>query len=232
MNRLAIILILAFCAMTAQAQTFLNHVQTKARNGATVTVTEDAKIDELVNNVSSRYSVEHKPAKPRKETTKQVEPSTPQTTVTKPQHHVTEQPHEQEAEKPHHEVQTQEKENTEANHGSKYQEDENADSEMSIPTVDLRKKVMRNSYKVTGYRVQVFAGGNTRKDRMAAEQAGKTMKMYYPEIPVYTHFYPPRWICRVGNYRTYGEAASMLQEARRLGYRGAVIVKGKISIQY
>jgi hypothetical protein len=35
------------------------------------------------------------------------------------------------------------------------------DNEMEIPTIDMRKKVMRNSYKVTGYRVQAFAGGNT-----------------------------------------------------------------------
>ena len=29
---------------------------------------------------------------------------------------------------------------------------------------DMSKKVMKNSYKVTGYRVQAFAGGNTRSD--------------------------------------------------------------------
>ena len=51
-------------------------------------------------------------------------------------------------------------------------------------------------------------------------------------MPVYVHFYSPRWICRVGNYRTYEEAHQMLQNLRKLGYNQASIVKGKITVQY
>ena len=82
------------------------------------------------------------------------------------------------------------------------------DDDMSIPTVDMRKKVMRGSRKVTGYRVQAFAGGNTRADKMKAQQAGNDIKMRFPDQPIYVHFYSPRWICRVGNYRSLGEAES------------------------
>ena len=97
---------------------------------------------------------------------------------------------------------------------------------------DMRKKVMKNSYKVTGYRVQAFTGGNTRKDRQNAEAVGNAIKRRFPEQPIYVHFYSPRWICRVGNFRTYEEAHAMLQEIREMGYKQASIVKGKISVQY
>lgn len=97
---------------------------------------------------------------------------------------------------------------------------------------DGRKKVMTNAAKVNGYRVQAFAGGNQRKDRQQAERIGNTIKASYPDEPVYVHFYSPRWICRVGNYRTYEEAHQMLLNIRKLGISGASIVKGKISVQY
>ena len=98
--------------------------------------------------------------------------------------------------------------------------------------VDMSKKVMRNSYKVTGFRVQAFAGGNTREDKRKAEEARDKIKRAYPSEPVYVHFYSPRWICRVGNYRTQEEANQMLRNIRNLGYRQAVVVKGKITVQY
>jgi hypothetical protein len=98
--------------------------------------------------------------------------------------------------------------------------------------VDNSKKMLRNGYKVNGYRVQAFAGGNSRKDRQQAERVGDIIKSNYPDVPVYVHFYSPRWICRVGNYRTYEEAHQMLQSVRKLGYTQATIVKGKITVQY
>ena len=104
------------------------------------------------------------------------------------------------------------------------------DDDMSIPTVDMRKKVMRGSRKVTGYRVQAFAGGNTRADKMKAQQAGNDIKMRFPDQPIYVHFYSPRWICRVGNYRSLGEAEKMLRAVRKMGYKAATIVKGKITV--
>lgn len=97
---------------------------------------------------------------------------------------------------------------------------------------NMSKKVMKNSYKVTGYRVQAFAGGNTRSDRQKAENVGNAIKRRFPEQPIYVHFYSPRWICRVGNFRTYEEAHVMLLEIREMGYKQASIVKGKISVQY
>ena len=96
--------------------------------------------------------------------------------------------------------------------------------------VESERKVT-NGIKVDGYRVQAFAGGNQRKDRLKAEQVGNTIKSQFPGTPVYVHFYSPRWVCRVGNYRTYEEADEMLKSILRLGINGASIIKGKITVQ-
>ena len=91
---------------------------------------------------------------------------------------------------------------------------------------------MKNTHKVTGYRVQVFTGGNTRNDRIKAENVGNAIKSKFPEQPIYVHFYSPRWICRVGNFRTYEEAHELLQEVQKMGNKQASIVRGKINVQY
>ena len=96
----------------------------------------------------------------------------------------------------------------------------------------MRKKVMRRSYKVNGYRVQVFAGGNSRNDKIKAQNAGNAVKMAFPSQPIYVHFYSPRWICRMGNYRTYAEANAILQQVKKMGYKQACIVSGKITVAY
>ncbi|MBR1449409.1 MAG: SPOR domain-containing protein [Prevotella sp.] len=97
---------------------------------------------------------------------------------------------------------------------------------------ESRRKVMKGGYKVNGWRVQVFAGGNSRNDRLKAEQIGREMNQLFPGEPVYTHFYSPRWICRMGNYRTYEEAHEVLLQVKKLGYQSAIIVKGKITVSY
>ena len=96
---------------------------------------------------------------------------------------------------------------------------------------EIQKKIMKG-VKVAGYRVQVFAGGNTRKDRIKAERIGSEIKSLFPGVPVYVHFYSPRWICRMGNYRTYEEAHAVLERVKNNGYQSAIIVKGKITVQY
>ena len=96
---------------------------------------------------------------------------------------------------------------------------------------EMQKKIMKG-VKVAGYRVQVFAGGNTRNDRMKAERIGSEIKSLFPGVPVYVHFYSPRWICRMGNYRTYEEAHAVLERVKNNGYQSAIIVKGKITVQY
>ncbi|MBQ7419381.1 MAG: SPOR domain-containing protein [Prevotella sp.] len=91
---------------------------------------------------------------------------------------------------------------------------------------------VKATQKVMGYRVQAFAGGNSRKDRQMAEQTRNNIKAQFPNVSVYVHFYSPRWICRVGNFRTYEEAHQMMVSLQKLGYKQASIVKGKITVAY
>ena len=108
---------------------------------------------------------------------------------------------------------------------------EHQDSTTIDAPEEIQKKIMKG-VKVTGYRVQVFAGGNTRNDRIKAERIGSEIKGLFPGVPVYVHFYSPRWICRMGNYRTYEEAHAVLERVKNNGYQSAIIVKGKITVQY
>jgi hypothetical protein len=95
--------------------------------------------------------------------------------------------------------------------------------------VETQKKAIQ---KITGYRVQAFAGGNSRKDRLTAESIRNNIKSQIPNVAVYVHFYSPRWICRVGNFRTYEEAHQMMVRLQNMGYKQASIVKGKITVTY
>ena len=109
--------------------------------------------------------------------------------------------------------------------------DDLTDTSLAPDSIDRSKKIMKGQ-KVNGWRVQVFAGGNGRVDRQKAERIGDEIKTLFPNEPVYVHFYSPRWICRMGNYRTYEEAHDVLTRVKSLGYPSAVIVKGKITVFY
>ena len=204
MKVIAALLTLLCVASTSSAQTFTERLQRKVAGKGKVTVVHSAAIDKLVNGNQPDAT----PTKPK--------PVTPADTDKKATNH-------NEAKKTH----------TEATktHTVATKTDDSKD-DFDIPTVDMRKKVMARSYKVNGYRVQAFAGGNSRTDRQKAQNIGDAIKMQFPEQPVYVHFYSPRWICRVGNYRTYEEAHAMLLELKKMGYQQATIVKGKISVQY
>ena len=204
MKTIVALLTLLCVAITTTAQTFTERLQRKVAGKGKVTVVHSAAIDKLVNGNQPDAT----PTKPK--------PVTPADTDKKATTH-------NEAKKTH----------TEATktHTVATKTDDSKD-DFDIPTVDMRKKVMARSYKVNGYRVQAFAGGNSRTDRQKAQNIGDAIKMQFPEQPVYVHFYSPRWICRVGNYRTYEEAHAMLLELKKMGYQQATIVKGKISVQY
>ena len=120
--------------------------------------------------------------------------------------------------------------NTTTNGSSKATSQNAQDETTEEGTAETTKKIMTGGYKINGYRVQAYAGGNSRKDRQQAESVGSQIKSSFPGVPVYVHFYSPRWICRVGNYRTYEEAHQMLLSLRRMGFTEAVVVKGKITV--
>ena len=192
-------------AINTSAQTFTQRIQQQNSNGqGTITIHEDENISKLVN---SEVLNNTKQATPSNVPTPNSSTVGKNTSTTKPTTPTT---------KP-----------TVINGIST---GDNSETDEANP--DLSKKVMRGGVKVNGYRVQAFAGGNSRKDRVQAEQIGNNIKSHFANVPVYVHFYSPRWICRVGNYRTYEEAHQMLVQLRNLGYNQASIVKGKITVQY
>ena len=94
-------------------------------------------------------------------------------------------------------------------------------------TVPVRKM------KANGYRIQVYAGGNSRSAKHEAQVIGEKGKENFSQWAVYTHFQSPRWICRVGDFRTYEEASSALKELRDTKqFNEALIVKSVILIPY
>ncbi|NDV66363.1 SPOR domain-containing protein [Bacteroides sp. 224] len=87
--------------------------------------------------------------------------------------------------------------------------------------------------KVQGYRVQVYAGGNSRASKTEAEGMAAKVKEYFPELSVYKSFIPPRWLCRVGDFRSVEEADAVMRKLRGTGaFRSVSIVRDTIILYY
>lgn len=85
--------------------------------------------------------------------------------------------------------------------------------------------------KIAGYRIQVYAGGNSRDARREAEGFAEKVKSGFPELRVYTSFNPPRWLCRVGDFLSIEEADAMMRKLRKEGgFREVTIVKDQVNI--
>ena len=203
MNRLITLILTIICSLGIQAQNqkFLDGLRANETGKGTVTVTQSPAIDVLVNG-NPQPSANNGVANPT--------PNAPHTIPTIPQ----------ENNRP-----------DATQHTGTDIANNNSENPGEDAAVDTRKKVMRNSYKTTGFRIQVFSGGNSRTDRQKAEKAGTDMKRYFPSEPVYVHFYSPSWKCRMGNYRTQEEARAVLAQVKKY-YPQACLVKGTISVQY
>ncbi len=249
LTRLAALVTATFLiAFSSTAQTFTQQVQQHHSGEGTVTIHHDADIDRLVNAAPSatkpaaiptksatpatRSEASHtkapkaeKPKAPTKSKSKATKSRKPQddTTKTKP---IVDTTHT----KPH---------NDTTHHRSTDNgvpinlpfgtgnTDPTAPAENDTTAIPAAP---RHGYKTTGYRVQAFAGGNSRRDRQKAERTGNALRQLFPEENVYVRFYSPRWVCRVGNYQTYEEAHEMMLNIRKMGYESATIVKGKIIV--
>jgi len=203
MSKFAYIFILCIgMCMHANAQTFTERVQQKQQGKGTVIIQQSKEIDDLVNDPTATGTQGSTPKQP----TGNPRPSTDNQ---KPVSH-TQQP-------------SSNTQQSTANNQQQTTDDQDSTTETPEP---------RATHKVTGYRVQAFAGGNSRKDRQTAEQIRNNIKSQFPNISVYVHFYSPRWICRVGNFRTYEEAHQMMVRLQNMGYKQATVVKGKITVAY
>lgn len=96
-----------------------------------------------------------------------------------------------------------------------------------IPATPEEQKVIKSS----GYRVQVYAGNNTRQAKNEAHAVATNIKEHFPDLAVYTTFNPPRWLCRAGDFRSIEEADAMMRQLRATGvFKEVSIVKDQINI--
>lgn len=218
MKKLITFIIFLCAVQYAGAQKFLDNLQRNEQGKGTITIKQSKEITNLVNGNPVTEA-----------------PKNASTTTTTPTHEAKSKNADPSESKSHEAVSSATKPSetkvAEEKRNDLTERKPSTDDALETPVVDTRKKVMRHSYKVTGYRVQVFTGGNTRADRIQAENIGGKLKASFPDQPIYVHFYSPRWICRMGNFRSYSEAQAMLKRVKAMGYKSACIVKGKITVQ-
>lgn len=208
MKQLVVILLFVLgLPVCAGAQSFLGNLKKKTPGGGVVTVSEGADIDELVDNArldGGAAAAQGTAAGAAKgPAVAAARPSGQSEGVARPA-------------------------DTRQGQAATQQGAQRDDGEQAA---DSSKKVMAGAGKVVGYRIQVFAGGNSREDRQRAERISGAIKRRFPDLPVYVHFYSPRWICRAGNFRAYEDAARVLRDIKGMGYSQACIVKGKINVR-
>lgn len=89
----------------------------------------------------------------------------------------------------------------------------------------------QRTLKGRGFRVQVYAGNNSRQARNEANRVAEKVKEEFPEMPVYTYFQPPRWLCRVGDFKSIEEAHVAMRKLKGTGnFKEVAIVREQINI--
>jgi len=82
--------------------------------------------------------------------------------------------------------------------------------------------------KARGFRIQVFAGNNTRASKERANEVDRYIRAKYPDLPVHTEFKNPRWLCTVGDFLYYEEAYETLRKLRKeTPYKGMIILRNQ-----
>ena len=160
--------------VSAQKQTFTDHLTQYVPGAGTVTLIQDAEIQDLVNGVKAPAPVARQP-------------------------HVVHTP------------------DTTALQGE------------SRPA----REITGHRAHSVGYRIQVYAGGNNRESKSEAYRMAGLVRSLFSNVPVYTIFASPRWVCRVGDFKTREEAVEQLRKLRETQQFGeASIVKSKIVVYY
>ena len=74
-------------------------------------------------------------------------------------------------------------------------------------------------------------GNNSRVARNEANNVATKVKEEFPDMPVYAYFQPPRWLCRVGDFRSIEEADAAMRRLKATGvFKEVSIVREQINI--
>lgn len=74
--------------------------------------------------------------------------------------------------------------------------------------------VNRTRYNASGYRIQVYTGGNKRTDKTQAQKIQQRFRTAFPELATYVHFVSPHWVCRVGDFPKREQAQKYVKKIR------------------
>ncbi len=108
---------------------------------------------------------------------------------------------------------------------------EESASSMDLTLDDVESEAPKKIVKAAGYRVQVYAGNNTRNAKLEAMRVASDVRSFFPEVSVYSFFSPPRWLCRVGDFRTMEEAYSMMRKLKATRvFHEVSIVKDRVNV--
>ncbi|GEM_PF-5272821 len=69
--------------------------------------------------------------------------------------------------------------------------------------------------KSKGFRIQVYSGAGNTESKLAAKEMEAKIRTAFPELSCYTRFKTPRWVCRVGDFRSRHEAQAYLDKIRK-----------------
>lgn len=99
---------------------------------------------------------------------------------------------------------------------------------VAAPAVEDGARVIKKA----GYRIQVYAGNNTREAKNKAYEMAARLKELFPDLPVYTSFNPPRWLCRAGDFSSIEEADVVMRRLKALegDFKAVSIVREQINI--
>lgn len=224
MKKIIVFTALALClTIDAGAQNFTDHLQKDEKGSGSVSIKQSDDINNLVNggkkqdHGKSSEKSESRPAQQEQSSSKESTPAPRRTENVSSRS-------DEAADKQRRE-QLKKKRQAEREQRAKA-----ADERAAAVSGGSEKKMMSNSKRVSGYRVQVYAGSNTRDSRAKAHEVGAKLKTQVPGQPIYVHFYSPRWCCRLGNFRNQEDANKMVKRLNKLGYRTACVVKATITV--
>lgn len=113
-----------------------------------------------------------------------------------------------------------------ADRNDKPDHDANEETDTNKPNAPVKTTTM------TAYRIQIFSGSNSHQDKQKAYDVAAKCREKFPELSVYTKFVSPRWVCRVGDFKTLADAQNYASKIRAAHFTREVrIVKTTVRVK-
>lgn len=123
--------------------------------------------------------------------------------------------------------------NTSTSHSTSKPASQTHDETTATETSSGKSHSDRARYKAQGYRICIYTGGNSRKDKESAYTMATKCKNIFSELATYPLFIAPRWVTHVGDFKTKEEAqkyVSLIKKAK-ITYETR-IVSSEVNLPY